>query len=375
MIYVLLTYLFSPLLYLLIILRKKDAIERILVIQTAKIGDLVCSTPVFREVKKKYPNARLTALVSSVTKELLEYNPYVDEILTFNTADYKGLAGKVKLSQLVCRGRYDVLICLNPNIPFALAGLWGLVPQRISIMPNFSGFTFRFASALFTCLECHASGILISKTSVRALHCLGIESGDITKEVYKSPDAAAAVDRLVGQLEVPVIGFAVSSGNRLKELGADKIVEIVNALAKTLDVSVVLIGSHQDKEVARRVMQGVIKKERAIDTTGALNLRQLPALLEKLALYIGVDTGITYMADAVSVPILHLAGPIDTSEQRPVGKRVKVLQYHLPCVPCTYVFKVAHTCRKGDRACIARITTADVVNAAKELIDQGGAWE
>ena len=43
---------FSPLIYLLIAIRKKKAISRILIIQTAKIGDLICSTPVFREVKR-----------------------------------------------------------------------------------------------------------------------------------------------------------------------------------------------------------------------------------------------------------------------------------------------------------------------------------
>ena len=43
---------FSPLIYLLIAIRKKKAISRILITQTAKIGDLICSTPVFREVKR-----------------------------------------------------------------------------------------------------------------------------------------------------------------------------------------------------------------------------------------------------------------------------------------------------------------------------------
>ena len=43
---------FSPLIYLLITLRKKKTISRILIIQTAKIGDLICSTPVFREIKR-----------------------------------------------------------------------------------------------------------------------------------------------------------------------------------------------------------------------------------------------------------------------------------------------------------------------------------
>ena len=144
---------FSPFIYLLIAVRKKKTISRILIIQTAKIGDLICSTPVFREARKKYPDAHITVIANPVTRELLEYNSNVDEIITVKQAGYKGLSGKLRLSNLIRRGKYDAGICLNPNIPFAIALLWGLVPIRLSVMPDFSGLTYKLASVFLHTLK------------------------------------------------------------------------------------------------------------------------------------------------------------------------------------------------------------------------------
>ena len=368
MIYVILTYLFSPLIYLLIAIRKKKAISRILIIQTAKIGDLICSTPIFREVKKKYPDAHITAIANPVTRELLEYNPNIDEIITVKQAEYKGFSGKLRLSDLIRRGKYDAGICLNPNIPFAIALFWGLVPIRLSVMPDFSGFTFKLASVFFTYFEKHVRGKMVIETYMQMLKAIGISSNDISKEVYKSKDADAKAEQIIGKIDKPLIGIAVSSGNKLKELGVDKIVSIINMTLDDIDADIVLVGSEHEIKAADAVLQTVGKKDRIINAVGKLRLKELPALLERLSLFIGVDTGIIYMADALSVPIIHLAGPIDTSEQHPVGKNVKIIQYKLPCVPCTYVFKATYNCKLRSRECINTIKTEDIVNAAKNLL-------
>ncbi len=368
MIYVLISYLCYPFLVLLAGLRKRKTITKILVIQTAKIGDLICSSPVFREIKKKYPGAYVTALVNPVTKELLDYNPHVDEIIASRSEEYKGLSGKIKLAGLLRRGDYDAVVCLNPNVPFALATFWGLVPIRISIMPNISGPTFGLASRFFTYLENHNADRLITETYLKMLRGLGIESDDISKEAYQSPEADQLADGALAGHKSGLIGIAVSSGNKLKELGAEKITRIVNGLHDAFSLDVVLIGSNQDKDAARNIVAGCTDPKRIIDATGTMSLVQLPALLKRLSLFIGVDTGITYMADALCIPIIHLAGPVDIRELRPAGKHVKVLRHNLPCSPCTQVYNTPYRCRSNHRMCIQSIDTSDIVIAAKELL-------
>ena len=202
MIYVLITYLFYPLLYLLASLSKKRGFEKILVIQTSKIGDMICSTPVFREIKKRYPEVSLSVIASPVTAELLKHNPHVDDVITLNTKNTKGISGKLELIKLLYKGKYDASVSLNPNIPFTIAPLWALIPIRIAIMPNFCGTTLKIAYGLNTHNVRHETGRLVSETYMEMLEPLNIQTKDISKEVYKPSEADRKAEEFLSRLSV-----------------------------------------------------------------------------------------------------------------------------------------------------------------------------
>ena len=111
-----LTYLLAPIFYFLIFLkRKKRTNERlkILVIQTAKIGDMVCTTPVFREIKKKFPSCYLGVLCLSKTKDILKNNPHINEIILIT--DYSRIGEKLRLIKKLRKEKYDWILNLAPS--------------------------------------------------------------------------------------------------------------------------------------------------------------------------------------------------------------------------------------------------------------------
>ncbi|MEE9572109.1 MAG: lipopolysaccharide heptosyltransferase family protein, partial [Candidatus Neomarinimicrobiota bacterium] len=57
---------------------------RLLITRVDRIGDVVLSTPIPREVKRKYPNSFVAVLVRDYTKDIYKNNPYVDEIIVYN---------------------------------------------------------------------------------------------------------------------------------------------------------------------------------------------------------------------------------------------------------------------------------------------------
>lgn len=378
MIYIALTYFFSPILYLLLFFKKKD-IRRILVIQTAKIGDLICSTPVFRAIKKKYPDASLSVMVSPVTRELLEHNPYINEIITLQKDFYKGFTGKIRLARLFHKGRYDVSISLNPNVPFTFAMFWGFIPVRISVMPDFAGITYKLASVFSTYLERHIRGRLVAETYMRMLKEIGIEDNDISKDIFKSPDADGKVGMFLRGNNPPFppltkvgkggfVGIAVTSGNKLKEWGADKIAFLADRLIRELNVCIALIGSETDRGVSDKILKTTGKRGMIIDAVGKFTIGELPALIQRLSLFIAVDTGVIYMADALNIPVIGIAGPADMQDQRPTGKKVVIIQKKLSCVPCSHTFKAPYSCRYGHRECITDITVEEVFEGVSRLI-------
>ena len=55
--------------------------DSVVVFQTAKIGDMIATSPVFREIKKALPGVRLAVVAEPVAAPLLEYNPHIDEFI------------------------------------------------------------------------------------------------------------------------------------------------------------------------------------------------------------------------------------------------------------------------------------------------------
>jgi heptosyltransferase-2 len=55
--------------------------RNILVINLMHIGDLMLVTPVLRTLRTNYPSARLTLLADKKLRDLVEFNPHIDECL------------------------------------------------------------------------------------------------------------------------------------------------------------------------------------------------------------------------------------------------------------------------------------------------------
>jgi heptosyltransferase II len=100
----------------------------------------------------------------------------------------------------------------------------------------------------------------------------------------------------------------------------------------------------------------------------------LPALLKHLAIFIGADSGVTYMADTVGTPLVSVAGPCNMRETRPLGRDVVILQRDdLPCFPCAHIFHAPYTCRVGTRACVEDISAVELAAAALTLLHRRSA--
>ena len=76
-----------------------------MIVQTAKIGDLVYATPLWRAIKTTRPDARVTLLAHPAAAPLVATDGQLDEIHTVDAAALRGLAGKWRLARLIRQGR------------------------------------------------------------------------------------------------------------------------------------------------------------------------------------------------------------------------------------------------------------------------------
>ncbi|MGL5050247.1 MAG: glycosyltransferase family 9 protein, partial [Fusobacteriaceae bacterium] len=69
-----------------------------------KIGDMVITTLLFREIKKKYPDLKIGVLARGAAKDIIKFNPYIDEVYHYEKGAEK------KLGNEISRQKYDILV-------------------------------------------------------------------------------------------------------------------------------------------------------------------------------------------------------------------------------------------------------------------------
>lgn len=366
MLYVLLAYITYPFVSILSRFVKGD--DSIVVFQTAKIGDMICTTPVFREIKVRYPDARLGVVVEPLTRPLLCYNPYVDEIIEIGEEHRRGLTGKVRLARLLRRKGYSKAIILMPNTANILSALWAMIPVRIVIQPDRMGSTLRALIRLNTHTEPHVHGRMAMETYLSSLRFIGVREWSMKKEVYASPEGEKGAEAVL-KGRCPCIGLVVGTGNPLKDWGGDRFLGLIERLLSETGVMVVLLGSERDNAQARYLLERLGSPQRVLNLCGRFDLAEAPAVIKRLSLVVGVDTGLIYMADALSIPLIDIAGPSDMDDQRPIGERSSIIQKReLSCVPCSHTFFTPYECREGHRRCVEDVTVDEVFEAIVERL-------
>lgn len=368
MIYVLLTYLLAPWWWLAKRLQRRGKIERILLVQTAKIGDMLCATPVILALRQHYPDAQLTVLHAPVTGKIIAGLSEVDHCIAIRSDSWRGWVGKWRLARLIAGGRYDLAVNLSPSLPILCGLIWAGVPRTLSIMPTRVGRTLAALRRCIDLTEQHRPGELVLATKQRLLQQQGIAMG-LHKKMAIAASGETVCDRLGVTPDHSAIGLAISSANKLKELGEDLLSALVARLLQDYPGQVVLIGGQEDGPCAAAVVARVQGGERVINAAGAFQLDELPALMQRLKLFIGVDSGLTYLADTFGVPLVSVVGPMDFREQRPLGERARFVVKKPACYPCVFIFNTPYSCKIGDRACIRRVGVEDIITATKEALN------
>jgi ADP-heptose:LPS heptosyltransferase len=109
-----------------------------------------------------------------------------------------------------------------------------------------------------------------------------------------------------------------------------------------------------------------MKNEAIISTDFRLN--ETAALLEKMKLFISVDTGPLHIAHALNVPVVNIIGPTTLDEQAPRDERSEIVHKDIYCAPCFFNMSTINYCKEGHHRCIKEIMVDDVFGAVVKLI-------
>jgi heptosyltransferase-3 len=367
--------------------RADDAFDRILVICTRQIGDVLLTTPLIDAATQRWPAARIDVLGFAGTLGMLRGNPQIGELIEVPAG-----SGWLQSLGLIRRlwQRYDLALIAQYS---DRAHLYGAVAARrrsgLILKRRATNWWKRLLLDHAVVVDENQTHAVIEK--LRLLAPWAAAPGAVR---VQAPPGRALPDEMARALRKRYVVLHVPTLVRYKLWPVRHQVALVRAL---LDAGwqVVLSGGPSSADRARtaEVAAGVgtVADGRLLDVAGRLDLNQMVTLLRGAALYIGPDTSITHLAAACDTPVVALFGPIDPrlwgpwpqghaleqpyQSRAPVQRRAPIwlVQGDPPCVPCNGAGCDRHDDSRSE--CLETMSAARVFEVAQSALQESARTE
>lgn len=294
--------------------------KKILVVQLSKLGDMVCITPLLRAIRVNLPETRILVLGDAINRDVLQGSSDVDEYIVFKRENLFSIVQKLKTENIeyACiRG-----IGFQGLVTALLSGIPTIVTGRVVPKMNFATRTYRWLLP-FVQTVTFVQGEYMPRQFLKLVEPLGIIATDTTKHLSFSTEGEHSVQTLLHNGGISekdfVVGISVTAGNKIKEWPEERFAEVAQYLIDTYSAKIVLLGGPNDGTQTQNVLNGIQNHESVVNAQGMVTIDELKALISKLNLFISVDTGPIYIAEAFGVPTIDIIGPMDEREQPPQG--------------------------------------------------------
>ncbi|MBR5908962.1 MAG: glycosyltransferase family 9 protein [Schwartzia sp.] len=345
--------------------------RNILVINLMHIGDLMLVTPVLRTLRANYPSARLTLLADKKLRDLVEFNPHIDECMLI---DKKGrddhLGSFFRFILGVRRKKFDLVINLHRNErASAIAGFSGA--KRI-VGYSKPGFSLFFDEVLpnkkAVMHQIHSHFEVLTK----ACGVTRIDDGGLEMEIPPGmDDEAARLWRENFPEGQKVVAFNIGASWPTKRWLDEYFAECADRLVER-GYGVAFYGGPMDEEMVRDCLAKMKHKDSdAVRVfTGKLSLGVLAGMLRRSVLFLTTDSGPMHVGVAMNMPVVTMFGSSPVPGFYPYDAKDVLVKTPEPCHPCGI-----HICpKKGDdyMACMKKIPVDVVMHYVDELLEEFG---
>lgn len=234
------------------------------------MGDIVACEPVARYLKRKNPKSRLVWVVKAPYRELIQYNPYVDEVVVVDC-----LTDWIKL---IYHGVYEEFVDLH--IEGRICQDCGVPLRKMRGNTNVTGDNY------------FNYGSLLKSFCIGA----GIEPLDDQPCVYIPESVRQTVDQL--NLPEKFVIFHCFSNDPNKDWAAGKWHELALRFQKTNGFPIIEIG------LSPILREGLGRT----DLCGHLSILETAEVIRRSSLFVGVDSGPAHLANAVQAHGVVLLG-------------------------------------------------------------------
>ncbi len=283
---------------------------KIAIVRLSALGDIIVSAVFLAAIKERFTNAQIEWFVDERFGAILEHSPYIDKLHPIALKSTLTTFNPLKIFKLFKSLRayeYDIVIDMQGLIKSALITQMLKAPKKVgfdctSAREGLSAFFYSQKVSI-------AYNEPVLKRNFTLLsHALNLPKKEISEglssrsKVFSYQDSPK-IDALNLNKNKPKILFVLETSKINKTYPIERFKELALAL-ENFQICLLWHAS-EDKATA---LYGALKNQRDVLLLPKLTLNEVKALLFKMDLIIGGDTGITHLAWALQKPSITLYG-------------------------------------------------------------------
>lgn len=362
-------------------------VEGVLVILLSEMGSLVLGYPMFREIKRKYPDAALYGLLFKKNREILDLLDVTapENILTIDDKSPWSLIRDC-LQVLIRMRRLKLDIVIDCELFARISSIFSFLSGaniRVGFHPHKQEGLYR--GDFINRPVMYNPYSHISKQFLTLVGAIDSTSVPISKIEVDTGDLKAPSIRFEpGEIEgmktrlirdFPSLGnkklILVYPGGGLLPIRAWPL-EYFSLISSQLiqkGYAVGVVGLAVDKPLAE-IIQAECRAQSCIDLTGyTKSIRELMLIFQFADLLITNDGGPGQFAAMTPLPAIIFYGPETPHLYGPVDEKATIFYEPLPCTPCLTAYNHRNSPCDGDNQCLKRIAPERVMTKALEILE------
>ena len=343
-------------------------IQRILVIRFSSLGDIVLLTPLFRELKKLFPDSQLDFLTSTTFAAICENNPHIEKILALDRSE--GMDGLNRMARTIKETDYDLVFDAHQSLRSRL-----LRKRAFGTFNSFSPRVLKVNKRSFkrNVLLLFKIDLFERPISQREAYCSMLqalapdEKLDLTSELFPHETDRQKIEELMASTATngaPLVAIGPGASFEGKCWPKERFLELSQRLLAA-HIGVVLLGGTNDAE-PQWIMEHADKKP--INLSGQLTFLQSAELLKRCKLAISNDSAIVHLSEAMGTPSIVFFGPtVQQFGYGPFLPQSVILEKKMDCRPCSRNGKGKCT-NENPRRCLTEIKLSEVVEKVEDIL-------
>lgn len=323
--------------------------SRILVFQTAFLGDVFLSIPLLQTLKTKFPKATIALVCRKGPGDFFIANKIADEVIEVNKKESQSLEQAFnKTKEFVP----DLIISPHQSIRTAI-WIWRL---HAKVRIGFSSLLTSWAYTRTVIRDKKQHDVLRQLSLLQALDIQIPQVDSLYSKINVLPWAK------MPQLK-DFIALAPGSQWKTKRWPLQNYIQCAQKFIAERK-QVVIVGGADESPLGAEIEK---KVPGVLNLVGKTSINELSQLLAQSKLLITNDNGAMHVATTVGVPVVSIFGPTVTAQgYSPWSKKSKVVELDLACRPCGA--HGHHTCPIKTHECMKKISSEKVLSVVEKVL-------